>query len=104
MEAVKSPDHERRFVVEYMAAEASDETVEHAEKIASERIFSNEYFVWDVHTDKHRWWVVGPPTNLYSQQEHKSMDGVLSFHIGHSCRCASRLQRRSRPRHLRLAR
>ena len=73
--------------------------MEHAEKIASERIFSNEYFVWDVHTDKHRWWVVGPPTNLYSQQEHKSMDGVLSFHIGLMARVMAKEARKapSRP-------
>ena len=79
---MKSPEHERRQVVEYLAAEAADETVEHAEKIATERVFGNEYFVWDVHTDAARWWVVGPPTNLYSQGDFKSMDGVLSFHIG----------------------
>jgi hypothetical protein len=32
-----SPEHERRHVVEYMEAEAPDETVEHAEKITAER-------------------------------------------------------------------
>jgi hypothetical protein len=69
-------------VVDYMEAEAPEEAVEHAEKIAAERVFGNEYFVWDVHTDKARWWVVDPPTNLHSQQDFKSMDGVLSFHIG----------------------
>jgi hypothetical protein len=82
IDLMKSPEHQRRRVVEYMAAEAGDETVEHAEKIATERVFGNEYFVWDVHTDAARWWVVGPPTNLYSQRDFKSMDGVLSFHIG----------------------
>jgi hypothetical protein len=37
-----------------MEAEAPDETVEHAEKLAAERVFGFEYSVWDVHTDKAR--------------------------------------------------
>jgi hypothetical protein len=77
-----SPEHEKRQVVQYMELEAEDETVEHAEKIATERIFRDEYFIWDVHTDKERWWVIGPPINLYSQEAHRSMDEALSFHIG----------------------
>ncbi len=77
-----SPEHELRRVSEYVEAEAPDEKVEHAEKINEERVFGVEYAVWDVHTDKGRWWVVDPPTNLYSQKRFKSMDEVLSFHIG----------------------
>ena len=94
-----SPEHERRHVVEYMASEAPDETVEHAEKIATEHVLGNEYFVWDVHTNKERWWVVGPPINLYSQNDFKSMDGILSFHIGLMARVLAReaLRAPSRP-------
>jgi hypothetical protein len=95
MKRVDSPEHQRRSIVEYMELEARDETVTHAEKIVSERVFSNEYFVWDVHTDKGRWWVVGPPTNLYSQQDFKSMDGVLSFHVGLMARLMAREARKA---------
>jgi len=77
-----SPEHERRHVVEYMEAEAPDETVEHAEKIAAERLLGEEYSVWDVHTDKGRWWVIKPLTNLYTHDRFKSMDETLSFHVG----------------------
>jgi hypothetical protein len=77
-------------VVEYMELETPDETVEHAEKIATERVLGDEYFVWDIHTDKGRWWVVGPPTNLYTQNDFKSMDGILSFHIGLMARVLAR--------------
>src|ERR1700682_6547177 len=77
-----SPEHERQNIIGYMEAEAPDETVEHSEKVAEERVFGNEYSVWDVHTDKARWWVIEPPTNLYSQGRFKSMDETLSFHIG----------------------
>jgi hypothetical protein len=89
---VKSPEHEHRWVVEYMEAEAPDLEVEHAEKLSAERVFGREYEVWDVHTRsrgqgrgrprQERWWVVTNPTNLYSQRDYRSMDYTLSFHIG----------------------
>lgn len=59
-----------------------EEKVLHVEKVASERIFGRQHNVWDVHTDKERWWVVTPPTNLYSQTLMPSLDYTLSFHIG----------------------
>lgn len=79
---MESPEHERRSVSEYVELEAEGETVTHAEKIASEHIMGHEYNVWDVETDENRWWVVTNPTNLYDQNEFKSMDYVLSFHVG----------------------
>lgn len=85
-----SPEHERQDIIGYMEAEAPDENVEHAEKINEERVGGTEYAVWDVHTDKARWWVVEPGTNLYSQNRFKSMDEVLSFHIGLIARVLAR--------------
>jgi hypothetical protein len=87
---VESPEHERRQVIEYLGTQAHDEVVEHAEKIASERVLGTVHDVWDVHTDKERWWVVTGMTNLYSQKDFKSMDGVLSFHIGLTARVWAR--------------
>jgi hypothetical protein len=80
--SMESPEHERRHIAEYVELEAGDETVTHAEKIASERVMGHTYDVWDVQTDKNRWWVITNITNLYLQNEFKSMDYVLSFHIG----------------------
>ncbi|MBU2602242.1 MAG: hypothetical protein KKA32_08760 [Actinobacteria bacterium] len=54
----------------------------HLEKVSSEHVLGQHYDVWDVHTDRARWWVVTPMMNLYGQDEFKSMDYVLSFHIG----------------------
>jgi hypothetical protein len=88
-----SPEHERQHVVDYMAVEADDETVEHLEKVARERILGRDTDVWDVHTDKGRWWVITPPTNLYSQAKFPSMDAVLSFHAGLMARVEARQQR-----------
>jgi hypothetical protein len=82
MSFVESPEHERRSVSEYVELEAENECVTHAEKISSERVMGHEYDVWDVETDKNRWWVITNPTNLYLQSEFKSMDFALSFHIG----------------------
>lgn len=79
---MESPEHERRSVIDYLACEAADETVTHAEKISSERVMGTKYDVWDVVTDQNRWWVITNPTNLYLQDEFKGMDYVLSFHIG----------------------
>ena len=67
-----------------------EEKVLHAEKVASERVFGREYDVWDVHTDKERWWVLTNPTNLYSQTLMPSLDYTLSFHIGLMARVAAR--------------
>jgi hypothetical protein len=38
--------------------------------------------VWDIHTNKDRWWVITGGTNLYSQEQFPSMDLALTFHIG----------------------
>ncbi len=77
-----SPEHERRSISEYVEVEAEDETVVHVEKVTSERVMGHKYDVWDVETDKNRWWVITNMTNLYLQSEFKSLDYLLSFHIG----------------------
>jgi hypothetical protein len=82
----KSPEHERESIRAYMGSQASDETITHLEKIASEGVYGRHYDVWDVHTDKERWWVITLPTNLYSQAMFPSMDMCLTFHIGLSSR------------------
>jgi hypothetical protein len=78
----KSPEHERRHISEYMESQAPDETITHLEKVTTEAVYGRQYDVWDVHTDKHRWWVITMPTNLYSQDMFRSMDMCLTFHIG----------------------
>lgn len=80
---MESPEHERRQVTEYVEGQCrGEESVERAEKIASEHVMGHEYNVWDVQTDKNGWWVITNPTNLYLHSEFKGMDYALSFHIG----------------------
>jgi hypothetical protein len=78
----KSPEDERERIREYVASQASDEVISHLEKVTTEIVYGRQYDVWDVHTDKTRWWVITLPTNLYSQALFPSMDMCLSFHIG----------------------
>jgi hypothetical protein len=82
----KSPDREREHIREYMASQAHDETVTHLEKVTIEVVYGRHYDVWDVHTDKARWWVITLPTNLYSREMFPSMDMCLTFHIGLAAR------------------
>ena len=79
---MKSPDHQKRSVLEYVELEAKGEEVKRAEKMSSEKIFDTTHDVWDVETNKDRYWVITEPTNLYSHSDFPSMDYALSFHIG----------------------
>ncbi len=87
---MESPEHEKRAVTQYFEIEAPDEKVKLAEKVSSERSQGERHDVWNVHTNKTRWWVITNPTNLYSQDEFPSMDYALSFHIGLMSRLADK--------------
>jgi hypothetical protein len=53
-------------------------------------LLGDKYEIWDVTTDKDRWWVITNLTNLYSQRHFPSLDYTLSFHIGLMMRLRSR--------------
>lgn len=84
----KQSEHEVREIADYVEWQCNkkddeeEETVQHAEKVVSERVLGRDYDVWDVHTNLNRWWVITNPTNLYSQTLMPSLDYTLSFHIG----------------------
>jgi hypothetical protein len=88
----ESDPHSARDIARYVEIEAADETVLHVEKVKSEVILGGIHEVWDVHTDKNRWWVISPLTNLYSQKHFLSLDYTLSFHVGLMMRLRSRPQ------------
>lgn len=75
-------DEETETVVGYMERQAPDLKVEFVQKVYSENIVNHRHDVWDVHTDKERWWVITNPTNLYSQEQFPNMDLALTFHVG----------------------
>jgi hypothetical protein len=88
----ESDPHSAQDISRYVELEASDEKVLHVEKVKSEVILGDLHEVWDVHTDKNRWWVITPLTNLYPQAHFQSLDYTLSFHVGLMMRVRSRPQ------------
>ncbi len=79
--AKRDPDAEQG-IANYVQGEAPDETVQHVEKVKTEYVMGEAYEIWDVTTDKDRWWVITNLMNLYSQRHFPSLDYTISFHIG----------------------
>lgn len=89
--AERDPDAEQD-IARYVHLEASDEKVQHVERTKTEYVLGDPYEIWDVTTDKGRWWVITNPTNLYSQKHFPSLDYTISFHVGLMMRLRSRPQ------------
>jgi len=86
----RDPDSEKE-VARYVEIESrGEETVQNVELVKTEIVGGEKYDIWDVITDKDRWWVISNPTNLYSQRSFPSLDYTLSFHVGLMMRVASR--------------
>jgi hypothetical protein len=76
-------EHQERRIAEYVEGQCrGEEAVTHVERMLSTKVLGTLHEVWDVRTDADRYWVITEPTNLYSQEEFKSADYCLSFHIG----------------------
>jgi hypothetical protein len=82
--------HSESDIARYVELEASDELVQHVEKIKQEYVAGEIYEIWEVTTDQNRWWVITNLTNLYSQKHFPSLDYTLSFHVGLMMRLRSR--------------
>lgn len=82
--------HSERDIANYVEGQAPDEAIHHVELIKREAVVGEVYEIWDVTTDKDRWWVITNLTNLYSQKHFPSLDYTLSFHIGLMMRLKSR--------------
>jgi hypothetical protein len=91
--SVEGDPHSEGDISNYVHGQARDETVLHVEKIKQEIVLGEVYEIWDVTTDKDRWWVLTNLTNLYSQRHFPSLDYTLSFHIGLMARLRSRSDR-----------
>ena len=91
--SVDNDAHSEKDIASYVEGQAHDEVVQHVEKIKNEIVLGDTYEIWDVTTDKDRWWVISNWTNLYSQHHFPSLDYTLSFHIGLMMRLKSRSDR-----------
>lgn len=87
---MKASDLEREQVLDYFAAQMADDPVVHLEKVAVERVGSVLHDIWDVHGKGSRWWAISNSLNYYSQDDFKSRDVALTFHVGLMVRIASR--------------
>ena len=81
---LKRNDRQAESIREYVEwqSKRDKERVSHLEKVATEYVFERKLDVWDVRTNRSRYWVITNPTNLYSQKLFPSMDYTLSFHVG----------------------
>lgn len=80
--SIERDPHSEMDIASYVEGQARDEGVQHVERIKQEIVFGDIYEIWDVTTDKDRYWVITNLTNLYSQKHFPSLDYTLSFHIG----------------------
>ncbi len=69
-------------VTSYFESQAPDLAVEFVQKVYTENILGHRHDIWDIHTDRDRWWVITNPSNLYSQEQFPNMDLALTFHVG----------------------
>lgn len=88
--SVERDPHSERDIADYVERQAPDESVQHVERIKQEVVLGDTYEIWDVTTDRDRWWVITNLTNLYSQRHFPSLDYTLSFHIGLMMRLRNR--------------
>lgn len=88
--SAESDPHSESDIADYVNSQTLDQTVLHVEKIKEAIVLDEAYAMWDVTTDKDRWWVLTNLTNLYSQRHFPSLDYTLSFHIGFMARLRSR--------------
>ncbi len=87
---VDGDPHSELDIARYVEGQTRDETVEHVELIKQVVVVGDSFNMWDVTTDKGRWWVVTNLTNLYSQKHFPSLDYTLTFHIGLMMRLKSK--------------
>jgi hypothetical protein len=82
LSVLRATDEETQEVRGYFEWQAPDLKITFMQKVYSESVLQHRHDVWDIHTDKDRWWVITKPTNLYSQDQFPNMDLVVTFHIG----------------------
>ena len=82
---MRASKRQTEAVRSYVEREAHEQVI-HLEKAASELVGPVRHDIWDVHCIDSRWWVITEPTNLYSQDDFKSRDVALTFHVGLSIR------------------
>ncbi|MBO9589442.1 hypothetical protein [Devosia sp.] len=81
-EVLAATQEEIDEVTSYFEWQAPELKIEFMQKVYAETVIGHRHDVWDIHTNRDRWWVITNPTNLYSQQQFPSMDLAVTFHMG----------------------
>jgi len=71
---LKATEAETEEVLEHFEGQAPDLQVTFLQKVYAETVLNTCHDVWDIHTNKDRWWVITGATNLYSQAQFPNMD------------------------------
>jgi hypothetical protein len=79
---LNATDEEREDVINYFKWQAPNLAITFLQKVYSESVLGHVHDVWDIHTNKDRWWVITNPSNLYSQEQFPNLDLAVTFHIG----------------------
>jgi hypothetical protein len=87
------PQTEERFIRDYVESQAAGEHVTYLEKVKEEHVLGTKHEIWDVKTDVDRYWVITNPTNLYSQNDGRSIDYALTMRIGVTARLSEKQSR-----------
>lgn len=60
-----------------------DQQVELIQRVGRRRITGTTYAIYDAKmSDSSRWWIITDHLNMYSQEQHASMDDALTHHLG----------------------
>ena len=88
----ETADWEIRNISKYVESQLHNEEdgVVLVQRVGQERVVGKTHRLYDVHTEKGRWWVITEPTNLYSQNDFPEIDYALTFHIGIMVRMTQR--------------
>ncbi len=81
--------NEELGILRYIEKETPDEKVLSLKKVKTEQVFDTRMDIWNIRTDKNRYWVISNPAGLYSQALFPSFDYALTFHVGLAYRNAS---------------
>ena len=77
---------EEREIRDYVTSQTppeSDDEVALVQKVGRRRVAGRTHDLYDVWMSSgQRWWVITDMTNLYSQEDFKSLDQVFTYHLG----------------------
>lgn len=76
------PEHEARYIRDYVNSQSHDDPAGLVQKVGSRRVMGRVHDMYDVHCERSRWWVITDPTNLYLQDDFPEVEQALIFHLG----------------------